>query len=42
MVTDNIDLAKKQIQTINKTIKNWLKVENQEIVHEKFNPNLYI
>jgi phage gp45-like len=35
-VTDNIDLAKKQMQTINRTTKNWLKVESKEVVHEKF------
>jgi hypothetical protein len=37
-VTDNIDLAKKQMQTINRTTKNWLKVESKEIVHEEFPP----
>jgi hypothetical protein len=32
MVTDNIDLAKKQMQTINRITKNWLKVESKEII----------
>jgi hypothetical protein len=35
---DNIDLTKKQMQTINRTTQNWLKVENKEVVHEKFPP----
>jgi hypothetical protein len=38
MVADNIDLAKKQMQTISRTTKNWLKVESKEIVHEEFPP----
>ncbi len=38
MVADNVYLAKKQMQTINKTTKNWLKVESKEIVHEEFPP----
>ena len=38
MVADNIDLAKKQMQTINRTTKNCLKVESKEIVHEEFPP----
>ena len=33
---DNIDLTKKQMQTINRTTQNWLKVENKEVVHEEF------
>jgi hypothetical protein len=36
MVADNMYLAKKQMQTINRTTKNWLKVESKETVHEKF------
>jgi hypothetical protein len=35
---DNKDLEKKQMQTINRTTQNWLKVENKEIVHEEFPP----
>ena len=35
---DNIDLAKKQMQTINRTTQNWLKVENKEVIHEEFPP----
>jgi hypothetical protein len=35
---DNIDLAKKQMQTINRTTQNWLKVESKEVVHEEFSP----
>jgi hypothetical protein len=35
---DNIDLTKKQMQTINRTTQNWLKVENKEVVHEEFLP----
>jgi hypothetical protein len=35
---DTIDLAKKQMQTINRTTQNWLKVESKEVVHEKFPP----
>ena len=38
MVADNIDLAKKQMQTISRITKNWLKVESKEIVHEEFPP----
>jgi hypothetical protein len=38
MVADNIDLAKRQMQTINRTTKIWLKVESKEIVHEEFPP----
>ena len=41
-VIDNIDLAKKQMQTINRTTKNWLKVENKEVVYEEFPPYIYI
>ena len=26
------------MQTINRTIQNWLKVENKEVVHEEFPP----
>ena len=37
-IADNIDLAKKQMQTINRTTKNWLKVESKEIVHEELPP----
>ena len=37
-VTDNIDLAKKQMQTINRITKNWLKVESKEVVHIEFPP----
>ena len=33
---NNTHLNKKQIQTINKTTQNWLKVENKEVVHEEF------
>jgi hypothetical protein len=29
MVADNMYLAKKQMQTINRTTKNWLKVERK-------------
>jgi hypothetical protein len=36
-VTDK-NLAKKQMQTINRTTQNWLKVENKEVVHEEFPP----
>jgi hypothetical protein len=32
------NLAKKQMQTINRTTQNWLKVENKEVVHEEFPP----
>jgi hypothetical protein len=32
------DIAKKQMQTINRTMQNWLKVENKEVVHEEFPP----
>jgi hypothetical protein len=35
---DNKDLTKKQMQTINRTTQNWLKVENKEVVHEEFLP----
>jgi hypothetical protein len=35
---DNKDLEKKQMQTINRTTQNWLKVENKEVVHEEFPP----
>jgi hypothetical protein len=35
---DNIDLVKKQMQTINRTTQNWLKVESKEVVHEEFPP----
>ena len=35
---DNIDLIKKQMQTINRTTQNWLKVESKEVVHEEFPP----
>jgi hypothetical protein len=35
---DNKDLDKKQMQTINRTTQNWLKVENKEVVHEEFPP----
>ena len=35
---DNINLGKKQMQTINRTTQNWLKVESKEIVHEEFPP----
>ena len=38
MVADNIDLAKRQMQTINRTTKIWLKVESKEIVNEEFPP----
>ena len=38
MVADNIDLTKKQMQIINRTTKNLLKVESKEIVHEEFPP----
>jgi hypothetical protein len=38
MVANNIDLAKKQMQTINRTTKNWLKVKSKETVHEEFPP----
>ena len=41
-VTNNIDLAKKQMQTINRTTKNWLKVESKEVVHEEFPPYEFI
>ena len=37
-VVDNIDLTKKQMQTINRITKNWLKVESKEIAHEEFPP----
>ena len=37
-VVDNIDLTKKQMQIINRTTKNLLKVESKEIVHEEFLP----
>jgi hypothetical protein len=36
-VTDK-NLTKKQMQTINRTTQNWLKVENKEVVHEEFPP----
>jgi hypothetical protein len=42
MVADNMYLAKKQMQTINRTTKNWLKVEIKEIVHEEFLPYEFI
>jgi hypothetical protein len=32
-VTDK-NLTKKQMQTINRTTQNWLKVENKEVIHE--------
>jgi hypothetical protein len=35
---DNKDSNKKQMQTINRTTQNWLKVENKEVVHEEFPP----
>ena len=35
---DNKDLEKKQMQTINRTTKNWLKVETKEVVYEEFPP----
>ena len=35
---DNIDLVKKQMQTINKTTQNWLKVDSKEVVQEEFPP----
>ena len=35
---DNINLAKKLMQTINRTTQNWLKVESKEVVHEEFPP----
>ena len=35
---DNIDLTKKQMQTINRTTQNWLKVESKEVVQEEFPP----
>jgi hypothetical protein len=35
---DNKDLEKKQMQTINRTTQNWLKVENKEVVHKEFPP----
>jgi hypothetical protein len=35
---DNKDLDKRQMQTINRTTQNWLKVENKEVVHEEFPP----
>ena len=38
MVAHNMYLAKKQMQTINKTTKNWLKVESKETVHKEFPP----
>jgi hypothetical protein len=38
MVADNMYLAKKQMQIINRTTKNWLKVESKETVHEEFLP----
>jgi hypothetical protein len=37
-ITDNTHLDKKQMQTINRTTQNWLKVENKEVVHEEFPP----
>jgi hypothetical protein len=37
-ITDNTHLDKKQMQTINRTTQNWLKVENKEVVHEEFLP----
>ena len=30
------------MQTINRTTKNWLKVENKEVVYEEFPPYIYI
>jgi hypothetical protein len=33
---DNKNLDEKQMQTINRTTQNWLKVENKEVVHEEF------
>jgi hypothetical protein len=33
---DKINLVKKQMQTINRTTQNWLKVEDKEIVDEEF------
>ena len=38
MIADNMYLAKKQMQTINRTTKNWLKVESKETAHEEFPP----
>ena len=38
IVVNNIDLTKKQMQTINRITKNWLKVESKEIAHEEFPP----
>ncbi len=35
---DKINLAKKQMQTINRTTQNWLKVESKEVIHEEFPP----
>ena len=35
---DNKDLEQKQMQTINRTTQNWLKVETKESVHEEFPP----
>ena len=33
---DKINFVKKQMQTINKTTQNWLKVKNKKIIHEEF------
>ena len=38
IVANNMYLTKKQMQTINRTTKNWLKVESKETVHDEFPP----